>query len=94
MEAEAIEVEVAYAASATQTTIKSLLVDPATKVEEAIVLSGILSDYPDLDLKLNKVGIFGQIVTLQQCLRAGDRIEIYRPLQKNPMDARREKSKT
>jgi putative ubiquitin-RnfH superfamily antitoxin RatB of RatAB toxin-antitoxin module len=39
------------------------------------------------------VGIFGQICDLEKILNAGDRIEIYRPLQKDPMDARRQKAK-
>ena len=35
------------------------------------------------------VGIFGQPVSVQQLLQAGDRIEIYRPLRLDPKTARR-----
>lgn len=94
MAVELIRVEVAYAASATQSSIKCVDSDPGSTVEQVIRQSGILSKYPEIDLQQHKVGIFGQLVTLQQPVNPGDRVEIYRPLLKNPMDARREKARS
>ena len=62
-------------------------------VREAIELSGILQKFKDIDLKKNKVGIFGKITSLDKVLRDKDRIEIYRPLIADPKEIRRKKAK-
>lgn len=92
MEAELIEIEVAYA-TANQQTVLRLQIANSSTVEQAIIESGILQQWPEIDLQKNKVGIFGQLCELDKILNAGDRVEIYRPLQKDPMDARRQKAK-
>nr|WP_321443195.1 RnfH family protein [uncultured Cohaesibacter sp.] len=53
-------------------------------VEEAITRSGVLTQFPDIDLSAQKVGIFGRIVRLSQTLEDGDRVEIYRPITVDP----------
>jgi uncharacterized protein len=85
---ETIHVEVAYA-TPEQQSIVSLNLSPGSNVEQAIAASGILQQFPEIDLGRQKVGLFSQICKLEQPLRNGDRVEIYRPLQQNPMDARR-----
>lgn len=92
MAAELIEIEVAYAKADQQTVLSLKMADNST-VEQAIIASGILQQWPEIDLQKNKVGIFGQFCQLDKVLNSGDRIEIYRPLQKDPMDARRQKAK-
>lgn len=47
-------------------------------VGDAIARSGILKLCPDIDLKTQKVGIFGKLTKLDAQLREGDRVEIYR----------------
>ena len=83
-----IEVEVAYAEADRQTVIP-LTVPAGSTVEQAITISGILEQFPEIDLKKQKTGIFSQICSLDKILGAGQRIEIYRPLTQNPMAARR-----
>ncbi|MCW8877954.1 MAG: RnfH family protein [Kangiellaceae bacterium] len=61
-------------------------------VEQAIELSGILSKYPEIDLTNTKVGIFSKVTKLNEVLRDGDRIEIYRPLIADPKEMRRKKA--
>lgn len=39
-----------------------------------------------------RVGIYGKLVEPSQLLRDGDRIELYRPLQIDPKDARRKRA--
>ena len=53
-------------------------------VRETIELSGVLSEFPTIDLELNKVGIFGHIVSLDTVVASGDRVEIYRPITIDP----------
>lgn len=88
MAVELIPVEVAYAKPEQQAIIAIDLPGDNT-VEQAIQASGILRQFPEIDLSQQKVGIFGQVCQLHQTLAAGDRIEIYRPLTHDPMTARR-----
>ncbi len=83
-----IAVEVAYATPDQQLLIPVSLAANST-VEQAIEASGILREFPEIDLSQQKVGIFGQVCGLDKSLSAEDRVEIYRPLKQNPMDARR-----
>jgi len=88
---EKLNVEVAYARPDTQ-VIKTLLVDPATQVRTAIELSGVLEQFPEIHLDEVKVGIFSKVVPLDQVLREGDRVEIYRPLIADPKEVRRQRA--
>lgn len=85
---ETIDIEVAYAAVDRQMLIPLSIAANST-VAQAISASGILDSFPEIDLERQKVGIFNQICRLDQICRAGNRIEIYRPLAQNPMQARR-----
>ena len=78
-----IPVEVAFAAPDKQ-LILSIKVDEGASVESAIEHSGILSRFPEIDLTECKVGIFSKACKLDQGLRAGERVEIYRPLIADP----------
>ncbi len=88
---QSINVEVAYARPDTQVILPVELAVGAT-VAEAIQLSGILQQFPEIDLQVNPVGIFSRKVVLTQVLKAGDRVEIYRPLQIDPKEARRNRA--
>jgi len=83
-----IAVEVAYATPERQLLIPISLAANST-VELAIEASGILQEFPEIDLSQQKMGIFGQVCNLDKNLSAEDRVEIYRPLKQDPMDARR-----
>jgi len=61
-------------------------------VEKAINQSTILNLYPEIDLNINKIGIFGKVCKLTDHLRDGDRIEIYRPLLIDPKQARKNRA--
>ena len=86
-----INVEVAYATPAEQIII-GLQVAEGTTVGEAIACSKILSRFPEIDLSKNKVGIFSQLCKLDTVLKQNDRVEIYRPLLIDPMQARRQRA--
>ena len=83
-----LEIEVAYALSHQQ-FLRRLKMPSGSTVRQAIVQSGVLSKFPDIDLKSVKVGIFSRPVGLGVLLNSGDRVEIYRPLILLPTDARR-----
>lgn len=86
-----IKIEIIYALPEEQELL-DLQVENETCIEEAIKQSGILQKYPEIDLTVNKVGIFSQITNLDMPLRDGDRIEIYRPLIIDPKEARKNRA--
>ncbi len=86
-----IEVEIAYALRERQTLIP-LSVAPGTTVAQAIEQSAIKEHYPDIDLQRNKVGVFSRLCKLDQELRAGDRVEIYRALIADPKEVRKKRA--
>ena len=88
--ADLLEIEVVYARPKQQVLIQVSVPD-GSSVRDAIVRSNILSD--ELDLETLAVGIFARRVTLDYILKAGDRVEIYRPLTMSPVDARRWRAK-
>ena len=89
MESEnSISIVICYALSRLQELITLNLSQP-TSVLSAIQQSGILEKYVEIDLERDGVGIYGQIVKLDKIVQDKDRIEIYRPLQVDPMKARR-----
>lgn len=86
-----IRIEVAYGTPDKQTLL-SLEVPPDTSVKEAIQTSGILQIHSDIDLSVNKVGVWNRTCKLDAKLRNGDRIEIYRPLIADPKEVRRKRA--
>ena len=83
-----IAITVAYATPEKQVEIP-LPVEVNCTVEQVIALSGILSLFPEIDLSSASVGISGKRVTLCTTVSEHDRVEIYRPLQKDPKEGRR-----
>lgn len=71
-----MKVSVVYAV-AQQPLLLSCQVEDGASVEQAIEKSGLLRCCPDIDLKKQKVGVFGKFVKLDSPLKDGDRVEIY-----------------
>ncbi len=86
-----MKIEVAYALRHKQTLL-NIEVDDNASVEDAIQQSNILKKYPEINLKKNKVGIFGKITSLEVKLREKDRVEIYRPLIADPKEVRKQRA--
>ncbi|MCK3658710.1 RnfH family protein [Pasteurellaceae bacterium Pebbles2] len=88
---DTIEIELAYALP-TGYFLKKWQVEAGTTVQAAILQSGILQQYTEIDLRENKVGVFSRPVKLTDSLNHGDRIEIYRPLLADPKEIRRKRA--
>ncbi len=86
-----MKIEVAYALRHQQTLL-NIEVDDNASVEDAIQQSNILKKYPEINLKKNKVGIFGKITSLDVKLREKDRVEIYRSLIADPKEVRKQRA--
>ena len=87
-----IRVEVVYA-SATQQILYRTELAHGTTVIQAIDASGITRALAHGTIDPLRLGIHGRRVAPDQVLRDGDRIEIYRPLMLDPMEARRRRAK-
>ena len=86
-----INVEVAYALPNEQILLAQQ-VPEGTTVIDAIRSSGVLDKHPEIDLNINKLGIFGKLAKADAVLRDRDRIEIYRPLIADPKEVRRKRA--
>ena len=64
-----------------------------TTIAEAIQISGITNYYPELREPEIKVGVYGYKQRHDYVLSDHDRVEIYRPLQVTPTEARRLRAK-
>lgn len=78
-----MNVGVAYADKFKQVWLKLEVPDDST-VRQAIEHSGLLNQFPEIDLEKQKVGIFGKITKLDAKLEEGSRIEIYRVITADP----------
>lgn len=78
-----MQIGVAYSEPGQQIWLNIEVPDEST-VTDAIERSGILKQFPHIDLATQKVGVFGRLVKLDAALKAGDRIEIYRAIIADP----------
>jgi len=74
-----MKIGIAYALPQRQVWFDVNLPDGAT-IKDAIERSGIIGQFPEIDLEKNKVGIYGKVSKLDAVLNDGDRVEIYRPI--------------
>ncbi|WP_199102781.1 RnfH family protein [Aquitalea sp. ASV11] len=88
---ERFTVEVACALPQRQ-SIVSLEVAAGCTAIEAVQQSGILAQFSMVDSNNLKLGIFSKAIKPETVLRAGDRVEIYRPLQADPKAVRRQRA--
>lgn len=83
-----MKVRIAYASPTRQVWLSVEVPDSAT-IKDAIERSGILQQFPEIDLEQQKVGIFSKLSKLDATLADGDRIEIYRPITCDPKTVKR-----
>lgn len=74
-----MKVSIAYAGENKQLW-SNIEIDDSATVETAIAASQILEQCPEINLKTQKIGIFGKLTRLNAPLAEGDRIEIYRKI--------------
>lgn len=86
-----MQIGVAYSEPAGQLWLRIEVAEDAT-VQAAIEQSGILAKFPHLVLTECTVGIFGKAAELDDGLKPGDRIEIYRPITADPATVPRRKT--
>ena len=88
-----IYIEVAFASSMHQ-KIMEMEVPVNTTARKAVEESGLDRIFPDFDFESAPIGVFGKVVPDDYLLADGNRVEVYRPLQQAPTDARRKRAKS
>lgn len=83
-----MNVGVCYAQADRQLWLRLEVPDGST-IAEAIEISGVLNQYPEIDLASQKVGVFGKISKLDTVIKDGDRVEIYRKITADPQQVQR-----
>ncbi len=78
-----MNVGVAYADKFKKVWLKLEVPDGST-VRETIEHSGLLAQFPEIDLNIQRVGIFGKLTKLTAKVAEGDRVEIYRDITADP----------
>lgn len=86
-----MNVMVTYAAPDQIWSVRIQLPTPST-VAQAIESSGFLACFKEYKLEQLNCGVFGKIVALNESLKDGDRVEIYRNLFFDPKQSRRRRA--
>jgi putative ubiquitin-RnfH superfamily antitoxin RatB of RatAB toxin-antitoxin module len=86
---EQVQVEIVFALPGKQTLL-AVTVDQGATIADVIAVSGLVEKYPDESLQLLETGIWGHPAARDRKVREGDRVELYRQLQRDPREARRE----
>lgn len=83
-----LRIELVRSDAPRQTTHQQQLLPAGSTVREALLAAGWLQGESDTRID---VGVWGQRVPMDHVLRDRDRVELYRPLQVDPKEARRQR---
>ena len=86
-----MQVEIVFALPSRQ-LLQKLEVDDGATVADVIRASRIDAQFPGHDLDVMQAGIWGQPVERTHPVKEGDRVELFRPLEMDPREARRLKA--
>ena len=86
-----MRVEVVFAGEDEQ-VLRALELPEGATVAEVIEASNIAQQFPGTDLGKLPSGVWGKRVERSYVVRDGDRVELYRPLENEPREARRLKA--
>ena len=86
-----ISVELVFAMPDKQ-VLRSVTLAEGSSVDDVIAMGNLLRDFPELALEDMQAGIWGRPVDRDHVVREGDRVELYRPLEMDPREARRLKA--
>ena len=88
-----LRVSVAYSPRAGAVDEVELVVPAGATVADALRASALASRHPGLDPMTMPLGVWGKPCRPDDVLRERDRVEVYRPLQVDPKEARRRRQR-
>lgn len=83
-----MQVEIVFALP-TRQVLKTVNVQDGATVADVIAASGLARQFPDYDLDALQAGVWGKPVDRSCQVKESDRVEIFRPLEMDPREARR-----
>lgn len=86
-----MNITLVYSPAARQVCERQLVLPAGTSIKQALIQSGALQEFFEINLEDLMLGVWGKTCRLDQLLKDHDRIEIYRPLKVDPKVARRER---
>jgi uncharacterized protein len=86
-----LKISLVYSPVPRQVREWSLELAPDSTVAQALAECLIFEEFPELQAAQPVLGIWGKKISLDQVLKEGDRVEIYRGLRVDPKIARRER---
>jgi putative ubiquitin-RnfH superfamily antitoxin RatB of RatAB toxin-antitoxin module len=86
-----ISVVVAFSPAPGQVDHVDVSLPAGATMHDALRESGLLQRHPQIDLATFRLGVWGKLRGLEDSLREGDRVEVYRPLKVDPKEARRQR---
>ena len=86
---DTLQVSVAYSPRAGVVDEVVLTLPRGATLVDAVHASGLLDRHAGIDLAQARLGIWGRVQAPQTLLREHDRVEVYRPLNVDPKEARR-----
>jgi uncharacterized protein len=92
-EGPTFSVSVAFSPRAGEVDEVEVRLDAGATLADALRASGLLEKHPQIDLAVHRVGVWGKVCGVDMPLRARDRVEVYRSLVIDPMQARRERQR-
>ena len=84
-------VEIAWSPGPREVVLLTVPWRAGLTVDQALRDSGLLDRGSPLDLAVLTIGVWGRAVDRADVVAGGDRIELYRPLQVDPKEARRQR---
>lgn len=87
-----MQVEIVFALPDRQ-VLRCIEVEEGASVADVIRRSRIAQQFPDAGLDGLQAGVWGRLVDRAHIVRDGDRVELYRPLEIDPKEARRLKAR-
>ena len=87
--ADKLNIEVVFALPNRQRLVE-LQLDEGATLADAIEASGLDAVFQDVDFASCEAGVWGKPQSRDHVLRDKDRVEIYRPLDMDPREARRQ----
>ncbi|MDP6375323.1 MAG: RnfH family protein [Pseudomonadales bacterium] len=86
-----MKIEIAYLMPDDQ-ILATVALGEGAQVADALAAVRDVAPFSDLDLDVLPVGVFGRVVARNRLLTDGDRVELYRPLEADPREARRRRT--
>lgn len=87
-----ITIQIIYALESQKLWQRQMQISTGLTIGQALQQSGLYEEFPHLVNTLEGVGVFGLVKSFNEIVTDGDRVEVYRALNFDPMESRRRRA--